>query len=240
MGDYWPVAKKFFLTSGGASSDTKKGAMQKALVKAGIQQCNIIEVSSVLDPDANEISYYKKSIPHAAFAYSVFAHQEGEEGQTIGAGVGVAWMQSKEGARKAYVVEASGYKTEWRVKRDVLLSLVDIAEAEKLSVTPIPSAQATIREPLLGRREWQSKLKTEGRTFEDSREAENAYVRYLKENAGNYFRLATVDINGIPEDYGYVAAALVYVLDTAHIPHCDCSGNVRVLKDAQASTNHQL
>jgi len=220
MADYWPVAKKFFLTSGGDSSDTEKGAMQKALIKAGIQQCNIIEVSSVLDPDAQEVAYDKKSIPHAAITFSVFAHQAGTEGENIGAGVGVAWMKSKEGVRKAYVVEASGYKTEGRIKREVMLSLVDIAEAERLTITPAPYFTPRLQhatEPLLGKREWEKKAKTGGKAFEGFKDPENAYVKYLRTNSDYYFRMATVDINGISEDYGYVAAALVYILETDQI-----------------------
>jgi len=220
MTDYWPVAKKFFLTKGDASSDTEKGAMQKALIEAGIQQCNIIEVSSVLDPDAQWVDYDKKSIPHAAIAFSVFAHQGGTNGETIGAGVGVAWMKGREGVRKAYVVEASGYKTEGRIKRDIMLSLVDIADAENLVITPTPyftKGMKRATEPLLDKRKWEKKAKAEGRAFEGFKDPENSYVKYLKANSDFYFRMATADINGIPDDCGYVAAALVYVFETDQV-----------------------
>ena len=158
---YWLVAKKFFITKGCAYSDTPKGAMQEALKKAGIQQTNILEVSSVLNPDAEELpltgpnAYDTKTIPHAAYLLAVFAHCEGTESETIGAGVGTAWMRAKDGTRKAYVVEASGNKTEGKIKNEVMLSLVDIAEAETLTIYPRPGSKA--EKPLLGRREWEKR-----------------------------------------------------------------------------------
>ncbi|MEM5804631.1 MAG: pyruvoyl-dependent arginine decarboxylase [Candidatus Aenigmatarchaeota archaeon] len=212
---YWPVAKKFFMTKGCAYSDTPKGAMQEALKKAGIHRANIIEVSSVLDPDAEELpltgsnTYDTKTIPHAAFALSVFAHYSGTESETIGAGVGAAWMKSKEGERKAYVVEASGNKTVGRIKNEVMLSLVDIAEAENLTIYPKPGSKA--EKPLLGRKEWERK--EEGRKFRNPKAQEREYVKYLGENSNDYFRIEADGISGIPDDYGYAAAALVYVMD---------------------------
>lgn len=210
--DYWPVAKKFFLTSGSACSDTEKGAMQRALIKAGINQANIIEISSVLDPDAVElVNYDTKQIPHAAFAKCVFAHHKGMKGENISAGVGVAWMINKEGVRKAYVVEASGYMDISEVKKEVMLSLVDLAEAENLQIVGIPGSQENLK--LLGKREWVKHMAETGKKYEGFKDPEKDYAKYLKENADKYFRIAAAGVDKISDDFGYAAAALVYVLE---------------------------
>jgi len=215
MADYWTRAKGFFITGGCASARTKKSAMQKALMEAGIQGVNIISVSSVLDSDAVEVpDYDKASIPHAAFAFAVFAHQEGVKGENIGAGVGAAWMQAKDGTRKAYVVEDEGYKEERVIKSDIMISLVDMADAEKLDIVPKPGAQG---EPLLGRREWEKKQKASGKTYNGFDDPEKDYRAYLRQVSDTYFRMMVKGINAISDDFGYAAAALVYVLDTDQV-----------------------
>lgn len=212
---YWLVAKYFFMTKGCAYSDTEKGAMQEALKKALIHHTNIGEQSSVLNPYAEELpltgpnAYDTKTIPHAAFINAVFAHCEGTEGETIGAGVGTAWMKSKEGERKAYVVEASGNKTVGKIKDEVMISLVDIAEAETLTIYPRPDSK--MEKPLLGRKEWEKR--EDGKKLRSSKAQEREYVKYLGESANDYFRIEADGISGIPDDYGYAAAALVYVMD---------------------------
>jgi pyruvoyl-dependent arginine decarboxylase (PvlArgDC) len=190
--------------------------MQEALKKAGIQHFNIIEVSSVLDPGAVELQHFDTSkVPHASFAFCVFAHHSGTKGENIGAGVGTAWMQTRDGKGKAYVVEASGHKTEGEIKKEIMISLIDIAEAENLVLVPRPDSVK--KEPLLGRKEWVKKMKEAGRVFEGFKTPEREYIKYLMESADDYFRIKTAGISGVPDDYGYAAAALVYVLETEQV-----------------------
>ncbi len=186
------------------------------MIKAGIQHTNIVSVSSVLDPDAIELTdYNKKSIPHAALAYAVFARQEGDKGETIGAGVGAAWMKGKDGERKAYVVEAEGHKEESALKTEIMTSLVGIAKAENLDIIPRPGTE--LNTPLYGRRAWIKQQQEVGKKFEGWKSPERGYIKYLEENSNNYFRTAIVGIDKIPDDFGYVVAALVYVFDKPSI-----------------------
>lgn len=209
MSPIWPVAKKFFITGGRASGETKKGTMQEALIDAKIHGCNLLPVSSVLDPDAIQLSE-PPVIPHSALAYCVMAEEMGAEGHSIAAGIGWCYMRNKDGTiHKAYVVEDHGAKEERAVKEVLLYSLVQMAEAEKLQIYSKEKSD----EILLNRKEWlQEKLK-QGKHFDGWRSPEKEYLKYLEENSAKYFKNEIRGYDKVPEDYGYCVAALVFVFE---------------------------
>lgn len=208
MGEYiWSVAKKFFVTSGKASGETPKGTMQEALTKAKIQQCNLVPVSSVLDADAEQIEI--PQIPHAAIAYCVMAEQTDSKNKTIAAGIGWAYMKNKDGSiKKAYVVEHHGTEEERAIKETLMLSLVEMAEAEHLNIY----SKRDQNNIILNRKEWLNEELKQGKHFDNWKPPERSYLRYLDEKK-EMFNLRVEGFDKVPEDYGYTIAALVYVFE---------------------------
>lgn len=205
----WKVAKKFFITGGRASGETRKGTVQEAFIKAKINQCNLVPVSSVLNPDAIQLSE-PPAIPHSAITFCVMAEETGTKGCSIAAGVGWCWMRSHDGSiRKAYVVEDHGHKEERAVKETLMLSLVQMAEAEKLLIfnTENPA------EVLLNRTEWAEQQSKLGKQFAGWRSPEREFMKYLEENTQKFFKFEIHGFDKIPEDFGYAVAALVYVFE---------------------------
>lgn len=210
MAGFWmPVARKFFVTGGRASGETRKGTMQEALIKARINQCNLVPVSSVLDPDAVQLNDMP-AIPHSAITFCIMAEELGTKGCSIAAGVGWCRMRSKDDTvRKAYVVEDHGHKEERAVKETLMLSLVQMAEAENLHIyNPVSPAEL-----LLSRREWADQQTALGKRFDGWKSPEREFIKYLEENAEKFFKSEIRGFDKVPEDFGYVVAALVFVFD---------------------------
>ncbi len=96
------IPKRFFVTTGrGLSRVSKLNAFDRALVDAGIGNCNLVPVSSIIPNGAEEceICY----IPAGSIVFVVMARMDGSEGETISAGIAWAW---EEGGRFGMVVEA--------------------------------------------------------------------------------------------------------------------------------------
>ncbi|MBU5557523.1 MAG: pyruvoyl-dependent arginine decarboxylase [Candidatus Aenigmatarchaeota archaeon] len=208
--NFWmPVAKKFFVTSGRASGETKKGTVQEAFIKAHINQCNLVPVSSVLDPDAVQLSN-PPTIPHSAITFCVMAEELGTKGCSIAAGVGWCYMRNKDGmVKKAYVVEDHGHKEERAVKETLMLSLIQMAEAENLMIYN-PNNPSEL---LMNRKEWAEQQAALGKHFDGWKSPEREFLKYLEENASKFFRFEIKGWDKVPEDFGYVVAALVFVFD---------------------------
>ena len=79
-------------------------AFDKALLEAGIAQCNLMLVSSVIPPNCKERRW--KRIGPGTITPAIMAKAVGGPGETIGAGL--AWAWEKEG-RFGLVAEASGH-----------------------------------------------------------------------------------------------------------------------------------
>lgn len=109
------VPKEFFVTSGKAVAHVSQlNAFDLALIKAGIGQCNLCIVSSILPPGVKQVR--RRRIPIGAITHAVIARMDGNEGETIGAGI--AWAWEKEG-RYGIVAEAHGYM-EGRALKEIL------------------------------------------------------------------------------------------------------------------------
>ncbi len=204
-----PVAKKFFVTSGRASGETKKGTIHEAFVKAHINQCNLVPVSSVLDPDAVQLSA-PPAIPHSAITFCVMAEELGTKGCSIAAGVGWCYMRNRDGTlKKAYVVEDHGHKEERAVKETLMFSLIQMAEAENLVIFNPTNPT----EVLMNRREWAEQQAALGKRFDGWKSPEKEFIKYLEENSAKFFKFEIKGFDKVPEDFGYAVAALVFVFE---------------------------
>ncbi|MCW4019805.1 MAG: pyruvoyl-dependent arginine decarboxylase [Candidatus Bathyarchaeota archaeon] len=96
------IPKAFFVTSGKALSNVSKlNTFDLALKEAGIAQCNLVKVSSIIPPSCIEAE--PKDLPAGAFTYVVLSKADGE-GETISAGI--AWGVEK---NNGYGVVAETY-----------------------------------------------------------------------------------------------------------------------------------
>jgi len=137
------IPKEFFITSGKAVSPVSElNAFDLALKKAGIAQCNLVSVSSILPKDCVEIK--KHNIPAGCITYSVLARMDGDEGTNIGAGIAWAWAKSK---KYGLVAEAHGYMDrkalqgtlEWKIKEMAKIRGIQIDNVQtRIEVLRVP------------------------------------------------------------------------------------------------------
>jgi len=126
------IPKEFFVTSGKATSQVSElNAFDLALRKAGISQCNIVSVSSVLPPRCKERKW--KDIQTGAITYAVVARMDGKEKTTISAGIAWTWEKDK---KYGIVAEAHGNMNlkalkdalEWKIKEMAKIREIEIGK----------------------------------------------------------------------------------------------------------------
>ncbi len=127
------LPRAFFMTKGRAASEISPlNAFDEALLMAGITQCNIVSVSSILPPDAKEVS--PVAITPGTITFAVLARMDGGPGETIGSGVGYAMCSSLLGTDYGIVAEAHGYKDEKGLKVELKYKLEQMAKVRGLEI----------------------------------------------------------------------------------------------------------
>jgi arginine decarboxylase len=137
------IPKEFFITSGKAISPVSElNAFDLALKNAGVAQCNLVAVSSILPPKCKERKWRK--LPPGAITFAVMARMNGEEGTTIGAGIAWAWEAN---GKYGMVAEAHGYMDrkavketlEWKIKEMAKIRNVEIGKIRyRIEVLKVP------------------------------------------------------------------------------------------------------
>lgn len=128
------VPRKFFVTSGVAHDGSSfLNAFDLALEEAGITQCNLVEVSSILPPDSEEIQ--PMTIPAGAITFCVMAKMAGTLGERIGAGLAWAWGELPNGEKYGIVAEHHGNSAETEIERMLIMKIQRMAEVRDLKVT---------------------------------------------------------------------------------------------------------
>lgn len=104
------VPKYFFITSGSALSKVSKlNAFDRALMKAGLAQCNLVPVSSIIPPNAKLINPIE--LPIGSITFVVMSRMDGNPSEVISAGIAWGWIKSKDGSLKyGIIVEGHGNK----------------------------------------------------------------------------------------------------------------------------------
>ena len=124
------IPREFFVTSGKASSPVSElNAFDMALKEAGIAQCNLVPVSSILPKDCKERNRTK--ITTGSITFAVIARMNGEEGTTIGAGIAWAWEKNHE---YGIVAETHGHTDrramleilEWKIREMAKIREIEI------------------------------------------------------------------------------------------------------------------
>ena len=114
-------------------------AFDLALKKAGIEHCNLVEVSSILPKGIEEINlelyenkndFIHSTIKPGEITYVVLARMDGEKGQTIGAGV--AWVREK---KFGIVAEEHGYSDRKEIEERLDWKLREMAKIRGLKIS---------------------------------------------------------------------------------------------------------
>jgi arginine decarboxylase len=138
------IPKEFFITSGKAVSPVSElNAFDLALKKAGIAQCNLVSVSSILPRGCEEVK--KHSILAGSITYSVLARMDGDEGTTIGAGIAWTWAKSK---KYGLVAEAHGYMDKKAVEETLQWKVKEMAKIRGIKTGPIQTQIEILRVPM--------------------------------------------------------------------------------------------
>ena len=138
------IPKEFFTTSGSATSPVSElNAFDQALKVAGIAQCNLVSVSSILPPKCVEKDHH--SIPPGSITYAVIARMDGDEGTTIGAGI--AWTWEKNG-NFGLVAEAHGYMDQTALKEILEWKVREMAKIRGIEINHVSYRTEVCRVPM--------------------------------------------------------------------------------------------
>lgn len=124
--------KKFFVTSGvGLSRTSKLNAFDKALMEAGICQCNLVPVSSILAKGAKQIN--PVNIEPSSITFTVLARMDGSKGECISAGLGWTLCKNSKGEDSyGIVVEDRGKESECNTKENIELKMGEMLESRRM------------------------------------------------------------------------------------------------------------
>jgi arginine decarboxylase len=86
------IPRAFFVTSGVGMDQEPAIAFDLALRDAGIGECNLVEVSSILPADAVKIDREHASIRPGTITFCVLSRADGGSGDVVGAGIGYGWL----------------------------------------------------------------------------------------------------------------------------------------------------
>ena len=138
------VPKEFFVTSGNASSPVSElNAFDQALKNAGIAQCNLVEVTSILPKGCLERK--RIDIPVGAITYAVIARMNGTEGENIGAAIAWSWEKS---GKCGIVVETHGYMDEAALLELAEWKIKEMAKIREIEINEIHYTYETMRVPM--------------------------------------------------------------------------------------------
>ncbi len=130
MDGFW-VPKRFFVTSGIATgAESELNAFDRALREAGVTDCNLVGVSSIIPTDARETEPIP--IPKGAITFCVLARMTGGEGGRVGAGLAWAWGTTQGGERYGIVAEHHGNQLASEIESIVRADLLGMAEARDM------------------------------------------------------------------------------------------------------------
>lgn len=127
------LPKKFFVTSGsGEDNNSNLNAFDRALQKAKITQCNLVNVSSILPPDAEEIS--QVYITPGTITFSVLARMSGQSGDRISAGIGWGRIENRSGESYGIVAEDHGHSSKRYTDRILREKLEQMARIRRMKL----------------------------------------------------------------------------------------------------------
>ena len=141
MSHDWLLFTKYFIVTGkGVSEISPLNAFDRALMDAGIAQCNLVCVSSIIPRGAREINPVK--IPAGNITFVVMAKENGNGGELISAGVGVAICKEH-----GLVAEAFGKMSEEDLKKELDKKLKEMINVRNFNVREIKYRTVSLKVP---------------------------------------------------------------------------------------------
>jgi len=138
------VPSKFFVTHSSAVSKTSDlNAFDKALIKAGIGEQNLVSVSSVIPIGAELISPCEMSM--GAVTHCVLAQMRGCEGETIAAGIAYAYRKDGKGG---YVAEGHIHGSAESLKEILSYKMKEMSDIRKVEFDEISYAIEELKIPM--------------------------------------------------------------------------------------------
>jgi arginine decarboxylase len=138
------IPEEFFVTSGKAISPVSQlNAFDRALKDAGIAQCNLVQVSSILPPGCKEGKL--RDIPAGSIIHTVMARMDGAEGMTISAGIAWAWEKN---GKYGLVAEAHGQMDQQSLKVTLEWKIREMAKARGIELNEISYRTDVLAVPL--------------------------------------------------------------------------------------------
>jgi arginine decarboxylase len=138
------IPREFFVTSGKAYSPTSElNAFDLALKRAGIAQCNLVPVTSILPRGCVQIE--PTEIPVGAITYAVIARMNGNEGENIGAAIAWSWEKER---KSGIVAETHGYMDEEALLEIAEWKIREMAKIREIEIDEINYKLETLRVPM--------------------------------------------------------------------------------------------
>ena len=138
------IPREFFTTSGKAISPVSKlNAFDRALKNAGIAQCNLVQVSSILPSGCRKAEL--KEMPAGSMIYTVMARMDGTEGMAIGAGIAWAWEKT---GKYGLVVEAHGQMDRKSLKATLEWKMGEMAKIRGIEISNLNYQTEVLTVPL--------------------------------------------------------------------------------------------
>ena len=138
------VPKEFFITSSSATSKVSGlNAFDRALIKAGIGEQNLVCVSSVIPIGATLAG--PKEMPMGAVTHCVLAQMRGTEGEMISAGIAYAFRKDGKGG---YVAEGHLHGSKESLKSDLRWKMTEIARVRGVELTEIKYLMEELQIPI--------------------------------------------------------------------------------------------
>ncbi|KYH39568.1 MAG: hypothetical protein AYL33_007950 [Candidatus Bathyarchaeota archaeon B63] len=136
------IPKAFFVTGGKAIGKVSKmNTFDLALKNAGIANCNIVKVSSIIPPNCEETS--PREMPTGGITYAVISKADGE-GERITAGIAWGFARDK---RLGVVAEAYGSMDEAAAKRMLDERIMEMANTRGIDLCDVKYRIETVDVP---------------------------------------------------------------------------------------------
>ena len=104
------IPREFFVTYGVGMDTEQAAAFDFALFDAGIGECNLVEVSSILPVNSVERERSKVILTPGEITFCVMSRADGKSGEVIGAGIGYGRMVEENGG--GIICEHHGHHSE--------------------------------------------------------------------------------------------------------------------------------
>jgi len=136
------IPKEFFVTGGKAIGRLSElNAFDNALKDAGIANCNLVEVSSIIPPNCREIP--PRDIPIGSITYTVLSKAYGRDGKIS---AGIAWgFAEKEGF--GIVAEAYGSMDKFAAKKILEERIQEMANVRGIKLRDVKYKIETLDVP---------------------------------------------------------------------------------------------